>query len=563
MTDSVVAEGHAKMRDGKKWRSRWVALRKPSPVADCLVLLAYKERGVKERNCVVLEHICGLEVGECEDGVAFTLTILCLTTTAQLGFDSKEALLSWDQRLRYCLGEVHSFNVMVLPGTKLECGPATLHLCNHLLAIARDHPPVITGQWNVLDLRRYGPVTNGFVFEGGTRCGYWAGVFFLSCAEGEQISFLFDCIVRGVSPSRGPFGLKPLLPEPSAKAALAETRLDQETAELEKRLSLFSHRTVSSSGSSVAGDDRSASGSSHSSDTSHSDSSVGSLLTRWAEPAPPILSETSFPSPTKMASHGEEKLPVNVVGVAIVPSEPAPSRRLEATGWQSSSDSGIATASHSSCSGSFCSYTASVDVGSPRGAHGPLLDLPWAANPARNLCTCLTTHTHEYQVPCSRPYLYDTPRSLLQSPASPEERAEQFSARQQSDEPIGEPHGPSAQSSGIPAPPRDSAPFPAARHGSSCADSRSDCQLCSAHHAASRVLTCPFCGGLKMRIPEVLWNKQGLRPPTGSWRTREQTGTRSQMRRACVSGWLAVDSGGVPTWEKESVRGPGEREQHM
>lgn len=39
-----------------------------------------------------------------------------------------------------------------------------------------------------------------------------AGVFFLSAAEGEQISFLFDCIVRGVSPSRGPFGLRPLLP---------------------------------------------------------------------------------------------------------------------------------------------------------------------------------------------------------------------------------------------------------------------------------------------------------------------------------------------------------------
>lgn len=39
-----------------------------------------------------------------------------------------------------------------------------------------------------------------------------AGVFFLSCAEGEQISFLFDCILRGISPSRGPFGIKPLLP---------------------------------------------------------------------------------------------------------------------------------------------------------------------------------------------------------------------------------------------------------------------------------------------------------------------------------------------------------------
>lgn len=54
----------------------------------------------------------------------------------------------------------------------LESGPATLHLCNNLLVLVRDILPVIIGQWNLPDLRRYGPVPNGFVFEGGTRCGY-------------------------------------------------------------------------------------------------------------------------------------------------------------------------------------------------------------------------------------------------------------------------------------------------------------------------------------------------------------------------------------------------------
>jgi hypothetical protein len=39
-----------------------------------------------------------------------------------------------------------------------------------------------------------------------------AGVFFLASTEGEHISFLFDCIVRGVSPNRSPFGLRPVLP---------------------------------------------------------------------------------------------------------------------------------------------------------------------------------------------------------------------------------------------------------------------------------------------------------------------------------------------------------------
>lgn len=82
-------------------------------------------------------------------------------------------LLEYALNLRICVCfSVHRFSVGVLPGTKLESGPATLHLCNNLLALARDVPPVIIGHWNLPDLRRYGPVPNGFVFEGGTRCGY-------------------------------------------------------------------------------------------------------------------------------------------------------------------------------------------------------------------------------------------------------------------------------------------------------------------------------------------------------------------------------------------------------
>lgn len=67
---------------------------------------------------------------------------------------------------------VHRFRVTVAPGTKLESGPATLHLCNDVLVVARDVPPAVAGQWKLSDLRRYGAVPNGFIFEGGTRCGY-------------------------------------------------------------------------------------------------------------------------------------------------------------------------------------------------------------------------------------------------------------------------------------------------------------------------------------------------------------------------------------------------------
>ncbi|EHH49412.1 hypothetical protein EGM_00038, partial [Macaca fascicularis] len=77
------------------------------------------------------------------------------------------------------------------------------------------------------------------------KAGPGAGVFFLSSAEGEQISFLFDCIVRGISPTKGPFGLRPVLPDPSPPGpSTVEERVAQEaleTLQLEKRLSLLSH----------------------------------------------------------------------------------------------------------------------------------------------------------------------------------------------------------------------------------------------------------------------------------------------------------------------------------
>ncbi|XP_048851639.1 protein Dok-7 isoform X4 [Brienomyrus brachyistius] len=418
MTDTVVVEGQAKYRDGKKWKSRWVALRKPSPVADCLVLLVYKDRsdktkGHKERSSVTLEDICGLEPGPPYEGVSYTLAIVTLSQAVMLGFDSKEALLAWDIRIRYSLGEVHRFSVGVLPGTRLESGPATLHLCNNLLVLARDLPPAVVGQWKLSDLRRYGAVPNGFVFEGGTRCGYWAGVFFLSCLEGEQISFLFDCIVRGVSPTRGPFGLRPVLPDPNASPASMEERARQETQELEKRLSLLSHCSRQSSaastcsyGASVASDEHSISSSS--SETSHSDTSLGSRLTLWAEPgtrasgAVEPLGQAQGRGPL----HTEESLGAGITTATRVLSKPTRSRGLQEIGRQSSSDSGIATGSHSSYSGSFSSYTGSLDIGQGD-EFGSLLSLP-----DRNVCTCPAA---EYQVPGSLRPLYDTPRSLRQS----------------------------------------------------------------------------------------------------------------------------------------------------
>lgn len=46
-----------------------------------------------------------MEPGPGYDGVSYTLSILCLAHTLVLGFTSRDALLAWDARVRYSLGE--------------------------------------------------------------------------------------------------------------------------------------------------------------------------------------------------------------------------------------------------------------------------------------------------------------------------------------------------------------------------------------------------------------------------------------------------------------------------
>ncbi|XP_064860578.1 protein Dok-7-like [Oncorhynchus nerka] len=395
MPDTVVVEGQVKFRDGKKWKTRWVALRKPSPVADCLSLLVYRDksdkvRGRRERLQMTLEGICGVEPGLGYDGVAYTLTILCLGHTVGLGFDSREGLAwgrgAWDARLRYSLGEVHRFSVCVQPGTKLESGPASLHLCNNLLVLTTGTSPAVIGQWKLSDLVAMATcAVYGFVFEGGTRCGYWAGVFFLSCSEGEQISFLFDCIVRGISPSRTPSGLRPNLPDPSASRSSSE-RINHETSDLERRLSMLSHRSrqsstasTSSYSTSIAGDDRS---SISSSSSSQSDASYGSHFPLWPGPKRPTSStETLSAPPTARSSTNLDEDLYNAVMNRTPFKPPSHLHSLHDSGRQSSLDSGIGVAtasSQSSYSGSFSSCTGSLDTASQGGGEefGSVLSLP-------------------------------------------------------------------------------------------------------------------------------------------------------------------------------------------
>uniref|UniRef100_A0A8D0L210 Docking protein 7 n=1 Tax=Sphenodon punctatus TaxID=8508 RepID=A0A8D0L210_SPHPU len=474
----------------------WLGFLTISLLSDCLLILVYKDKserlkGYKERSSVTLEDICGLDPGLSYEGLNHTLAIICLTQVFMLGFENKETMYAWDVRICYSLGEVHRFQVAVAPGTKLESGPATLHFCNDILVLTKDLPPMVMGQWKLSDLRRYGAVPNGFIFEGGTRCGFWAGVFFLSCAEGEQISFLFDCIVRGISPTKGPFGLRPVLPDPSANPAYMENRVSHEALQLEKRLSLLSHTSRQGSG----GDDRSLSSSS--SDTSHSDASIGSRLMIWPEQSSASTSQESHGQAAAKGIHlGEEKPHTEGAhGTTKPPPKPLRSRQLQEIGRQSSSDSGIATGSHSSYSGSFSSYAGSLDIGHGE-EFGSLLSLPLNLPSDQNLCTCPHTEPQrslgsEYQVPSSLRHIYDTPRSLLQAATkdvqlkitdSTQDRGRQApseSPKDSSDDTYVDFSRELAPPSGVPADP---------------------CEMCSPHPGMTRALftACPICGGLKV-----------------------------------------------------------------
>ncbi|GLD61013.1 protein Dok-7-like protein, partial [Lates japonicus] len=244
--------------------------------------------------------ICGVEPGPGYDGVSYTLSILCLAHTLVLGFNSRDALLAWDARVRYSLGEVHRFSVNVEPGTKLESGPASLHLCNNLLVLTRGLPPVVIGHWKLSAIASV------------RCCSEW-----LRVRGGDSLWILG----WGITPSRAPHGLQPSLPDFNSDPALAEERISQEASELEKRLSMLSQCSLASStassyscSTSVAGDDHS---SLSSSSSSQSDASYGSRLPFWVEPLarPHLSNETASSSSTlKALTSSDDRLYAAVMG---------------------------------------------------------------------------------------------------------------------------------------------------------------------------------------------------------------------------------------------------------
>lgn len=266
---------------------------------------------------------------------------------------------------------------------------------------------------------------------------------------------------------------------------------------------------------SAGGDDRSISGSSDASDTSQSDCSIGSRLAPWTEPAS-NLSENIGHVGVKVALQSAEKLSINQ-GAGGRPAVKAP-RQLQEIGRQSSSDSGIATGSHSSYSGSFSSYTGSLDI-NPGEDFGSAFSLPPHLAQDLSPCTCPSVPGHEYQVPTSLRYLYDSPKSLLQEGSEDAKDIEHSALTKDAPAPSSAPTEPlkgekrsAATSEGHPEP-NERQSTGEHSHGpseeskstrvapSSDAQHPESCHVCSSLTSVHKTIVtiCSVCGGFKVK----------------------------------------------------------------
>ncbi|XP_025086572.1 uncharacterized protein LOC112559481 isoform X2 [Pomacea canaliculata] len=194
---ATVVEGKIKYREGKKWKSRWCVLKKPSPVADCLQLLLYKDvheslrAGGRVKTSLMLEGYYGLESGFSFDKEVNVLAIICQKHIAVMAFDNRENLILFEVKIRRSLGQEFQFPVQLVKvpsGSRLSVEGVRLLIHGLQFCLTAHVPPRILHSWNVTDLRRFGTVDGKFCFEGGSRCGKGTGAHALQTDQAEEIT---------------------------------------------------------------------------------------------------------------------------------------------------------------------------------------------------------------------------------------------------------------------------------------------------------------------------------------------------------------------------------------
>ena len=97
-----------------------------------------------------------LNAGFTLDKESHTLAIICQDLSVVLAFDNRERLIQWSVRIANNLGEGQQFLVQLASAptkSKLNPGPAKLHVTDRKFCLTGGIPPRLLGAWEVSHLR--------------------------------------------------------------------------------------------------------------------------------------------------------------------------------------------------------------------------------------------------------------------------------------------------------------------------------------------------------------------------------------------------------------------------
>ncbi|XP_014678437.1 PREDICTED: protein Dok-7-like, partial [Priapulus caudatus] len=140
----------------------------------CLNLFFYKDgrercRNSTEKSSLALEHFMGIESGFPLDREPHVLAVICRQVTLLLGFEARDAMVSWETKIRDNMAEDRQFLVQVVTvptKSRLPTGPARLHLQNRSFCVSCGIPPRVLHSWQLHHLRRFGVINGRFLLRG-------------------------------------------------------------------------------------------------------------------------------------------------------------------------------------------------------------------------------------------------------------------------------------------------------------------------------------------------------------------------------------------------------------
>jgi len=169
----LVLETAVKKREGKKWKQRWVVLRKDS-LKSCqesyYYLFFYKDeahsKDGKEKNTIPLADFCGVDFCRHYDKEENILILVTSSQTVYLAFDLLPTRDRWKQAFVENFGEGSTFKICIPDKQRMKAGDATIHLYPASVSIVTSNNYKCLNRWHLNDIHRYSAIDiDHFMFE--------------------------------------------------------------------------------------------------------------------------------------------------------------------------------------------------------------------------------------------------------------------------------------------------------------------------------------------------------------------------------------------------------------